>query len=249
MISRRDAVAGLLGTMAVPALAAAPAASSPQTGGGFRYETALTAGAAADERLPIVLALHFFSGTPAMMLGWLSKLNVKARIVAPYGKVAVDDGYAWWPEAAEKGVGGAELAIRLAAESLARFIDALLERHPTVGLPVAVGLSHGGDLSFALARRHPDKVGAAAPIGARLLTTLAPSSLPSPPLRKIDAFQGETDQIVPAAPNIRAVEGFRQSGAPVRLHLVPGVGHALPAALAADVRDTIESRIREMRGC
>jgi phospholipase/carboxylesterase len=245
MINRREAVAGMIGTMAVPALASAP--PEPQTAAGSKYETALTGGASAEEKLPMVLALHFFSGNPAQMLGWVSKITLKARIIAPYGNVPVDDGYAWWPEAAEKAAGGPEAAIRKAAASLAAFIDALLARHPTIGKPIVTGLSHGGDVSYALALLHPDKVSAAAPIGARILPALAPAGAAAS--RKIDAFQGETDPIVPAAPNIRAIETLRAVGIPIRLHLAPATGHALPAALGADVRDTIEGRIRELRQC
>lgn len=202
----------------------------------------LVAGAREGEQLPMLVAFHWYGARPDALRAWLRGIAVPARVILPYGPYPQGQGFAWWPEARAREQGAAAV-INAATDDAARTIAALVRRFPTSGRPIVTGLSHGGDIAFALAARHPDAIGASVPIAARLPEGAWPAAGHGP-LPRIDLFQGAIDAIVPVEETIATVAGLRARGVPIMLHYVPGVGHDFPAAMQADVRDRIEARLR-----
>lgn len=116
------------------------------------------------------------------------------------------------------------------AETLARVADGLAERLREYAPFIVTGVSQGGDLSLALALRHPDLVVAALPMLGMLPDELIPADAAGA-LPPINLFHGEADPQVPIGRARQTAQALTEYGVPVALHVYPGVGHALPDAL------------------
>lgn len=86
---------------AAPAAAqATPAAPAPArqtaTIGPYRYLTFVTGGARPDDRLPMIIGLHYSSATPERVASDFDAIGVPARIVLPQGRYPRRDGFSWF---------------------------------------------------------------------------------------------------------------------------------------------------------
>jgi hypothetical protein len=65
---------------------APPAASSSETeAAGLRFVERLTGGASPSERLPLIIGIHGYGGSPEHFGRVLTTLRVRARVILPYG--------------------------------------------------------------------------------------------------------------------------------------------------------------------
>lgn len=220
---------------AAPPIASARPEAGPPEAAGVRYLERLTGGAAAGERLPLIVAIHGLGDRPESFAPLFASLAIKARLVVPYGE-PWREGFSWFPpgsldDSAKLAAGTAGAADRLAA-----MIAAIVEARPTLGKPIVTGFSQGGMLSFTLAVRHPEVVGAAFPVGGLIAPSLVPAAWPmaaaAPP---ITAFHGEADARVPIERARASVAALRAAGMDATLRAYPGVGHAIPPPLRADL--------------
>jgi phospholipase/carboxylesterase len=223
-----------------PPVRLAPSAAAPKSPSGLRvaadleYLELVTGGANADERLPLIVAVHGLGDTPQGFAGLFDGFDARARVALPRAPDAHGPGWSWFSYRAE--IGEAELArgIDKATERLARAIDDVARTRPTLGRPIVTGFSQGGMLSFAVATERPSLVRAAFPIGGALPEPLWPASAPPKrhPLR-IVALHGEADTLVPLAPTRRAVDALTQRGFDTKLETFPGVAHSVPEPMRA----------------
>jgi phospholipase/carboxylesterase len=218
-----------------PAATAAPAASGPPEAAGVRYLERLTGGASADEPLPLVVAMHGLGDRPEAFAPVYTSLPARARLIVPYGE-PWNEGFSWFPPGSLDDPARLADGTARAADRVAAMIEVLSRTRPTRGKAIVTGFSQGGMLSFTLAVRHPELVAAAFPVGGLLAPALVPASWPmgkvAPPLL---AFHGEADERVPIARARASVEALRALGLDARLSSYPGVGHAIPPALRADL--------------
>lgn len=143
--------------------------------------------------------------------------------------------YSWF--ASSRSVSEEELAKQIGAQA-DRLAEAL-DRAPVPMKDIVVtGFSQGGMLSFALAVRHPDKVGTALPLGGALPTNLRPQQKGA---TKIRAFHGEIDNVVPLAPTNEAVQQLENQGWDVTLKTYPSVGHTVPRPMQVDYLKALQS--------
>ncbi|MFW5921229.1 MAG: alpha/beta hydrolase [Polyangiales bacterium] len=205
---------------------------------GIPYMEVVYGAAEVDDRLPMVVGIHGLGDRPRLPdLRW-SDLGRPYRIVMPQGPIAHGEGYAWF--AVRVGDDEPERLARALTEQaarLARAIDALRRRLPTVGTPVVAGGSQGGMMALALAVHHPERVGGAVVLMAWLPPGLVPDALDDglayPPIRSL---HGTEDEIVPLPPTRRLMARLEGLGLDVELHEVAGIGHAMNDEMNAAVR-------------
>jgi len=206
-----------------------------------------TNGATADERLPLIVALHGYGGTPEDVPRVLHDLSVRARVLAPRGLFPVGDGWGWFPPLRETAPDEVAPGITHAADIVAKQIADEVRTRPTCGVPIVIGFSQGGFLSYALAVRTPAVVSAAFPLSGFLPAALRPKTKPAD-APHITAFHGEADKIVSVSLDRETQEALAHAGYETQLQLYPGVGHAVPGPVATDVRLAIVRAIRDA-GC
>jgi phospholipase/carboxylesterase len=194
-----------------------------------RYIEHMTGGARAEERVPMIVALHPMDGDPADFLPLLRRYRRPARLILPYGHPS--GGMYFWYDSVDEDV--AAPRVTREADRIAAAIAALVAARPTVGKPLVTGFSQGGMMAFALAVTHPEALAAAFPISGRLPSSLYPSAaLSSGPrpttLPPVVAFHGASDLAVPTQGARASIAELRQAGYTAELHEYPGVEHDLP---------------------
>lgn len=205
----------------------ATARGTTEEAAGVRYLVRTTAGAAADARLPLVVAMHGLGDRPERF-GILDALPVAARVVTPFGLTPYGGGYSWFDLGDRTRM---HEGIAAAAGRVAAMLEVLVARYPTRGKPIVTGFSQGGMLSFALATQHPASIGAAFPLGGFLPSELivdAPTNAPP-----IVALHGEADRRVLFAPTERAVALLVDRGWSAALRAYPDVGHTVSPSMQA----------------
>ena len=246
--------------LASVALAAAIFASVPIAAGqeelrrdqasGLQYLEITTGGAAANDPVPLVVAIHGLGDRPESFRLLLDDLPAKARLVLPrapmpHGK----DGYSWFDFRADDEEGTAELGegIRQPAERIAQLIVALAKQHGGPVRAVVCGFSQGGMVAFALAAAHPELVAEAIPVSGYLPSPLWPKERPQArPLPKILALHGESDRLVPLESARWSVEALRSNGYDATLRSWPGVAHALSPPIRAALMTAVVSAVEEI---
>lgn len=203
---------------------------------GMRYLVMETGAAASDADLPMIVGLHYSSAKPEAMLEYFDTLDFPARVVLPQGEYPRRDGYSWFPtDYAQRGQAEQDAAAFATEKKLAVFIDDVRKRYPTRGKPAVMGISYGGDVSFLLAIRHPETVGASFPIAARFLPTWMPAANTCkphcPPIR---AMHGDADTTVPMKPTRAAAMKLKTLGYDVALTPYPGATHDFDARMERD---------------
>ncbi len=194
--------------------------------------------------LPMIIPLHFMGAGPAQILPLLlNHFDYPARAIAPYGLHTFETQFAWFPE---------DLYDKSEAEQ-ADFIDSIatvllesttewMDKFPTVGKPVVLGVSQGGDICFTLAAKHSDQFSLCLPIAGRLLTNeIVPKSNPG----IVRVHQGQDDPIVSVESARAATERLRSAQLDAEIREYTGVGHAVPLemreAIHVDIRTALES--------
>ena len=208
---------------------------------GVRYLEHMTGGARADERVPMIVALHPMGGDPADLLQLLRRYHRRARLILPYGHPS-GGMYIWYDSVSEDVA--APLVTR-EADRIAAALDALVAARPTVGKPLVTGFSQGGIMTFALAVTHPEALAAAFPISGLLPPSLYPSAaLSSGPrpatLPPVAAFHGASDLAVPTRGARASIAELRRVGYTAELREYAGVEH--------DTSDEEEGEIMERMG-
>ena len=193
--------------------------------------------------LPMIIPLHFMGSSPAQILPLLlHDFDAPVRVIAPYGLHTFETQFAWFPE---------DLYNKSETEQ-AEFIDATvkvllantavwLNKFPTVGKPIYLGVSQGGDICMTLAAKHSDQFSLCLPIAGRLLTE---EIEPKENAGIVRIHQGQDDHIVSIESVEAAAEKLRSAQLDVELRAYAEVGHAIPPemreAIHADIRTTLE---------
>ncbi|NVB42910.1 prolyl oligopeptidase family serine peptidase [Pseudenhygromyxa sp. WMMC2535] len=203
---------------------------------GVHYLEYLTGGAQAGDTLPMIIAIHGLGDSPQGFVGLFEGFDQPARVILPQGLDAYEPGWSWFPvRARDADIEGLAQGIAKAADALAPAVEALTKTYPTAGEPIVTGFSQGGMLSFTLAVRHGELFSAAFPVGGWLPPPLWPQSSPGPDSPPILAFHGDADRAVSFAPTQEAVAALDKLGYEVELRPYPGVGHAIPPAMRAEL--------------
>jgi phospholipase/carboxylesterase len=232
-------------SITMPVAAPSPRAEAgPPEAAGVRYLERTTGGASASDTLPLVIAVHGLGDRPESFAPVYAGVRARARLILPYGLDPWGEGFSWFPIGALDDPPRLAEGTSRAADRLAAMIAALVRARPTAGRPIVTGFSQGGMLSFTLAVRSPEAVGAAFPIGGLIALPLVPAAWPVGRVQpEIHAFHGDADDRVPVARVRATVERLRAIGLGAELTEYPGVKHAIPAAERADVARALDQAI------
>ena len=191
-----------------------------------------TGGAAAGDKVPLVIAIHGLGDRPDAFRGLFDGFAGRAHFVIPAGGLAWGEGYSWWPIVGKIDESNIVPGLSAAADRLANAIRTWSSG--AAGKPIVTGFSQGGMLSFALAARHPTLIGEAIPISGLEPPSFIPAAWPAGAPR-IVALHGEADSRVPFAIAASGVEKLRAAGAQVEWKTYPGVGHTITADMRRDL--------------
>ncbi len=200
----------------------------------------VTGGASADEALPLVIALHGLGDEPTNYSEFFKTFDRKVRFVFPRGRLPHEEGYAWMqPSGPTAKVGP---MIENSTDRVASLIDETVKSRPTKGKAIVTGFSQGGVISFMVAARHPERVGAAIPVAGVLPQFAWPDEarfLGHSPI--IRALNGETDELIPALDVRRCVVKLRMLKVDATMRLYRGVGHSISSAMRDDYFSTLSA--------
>ncbi len=194
----------------------------------------MAGGARADERVPMIVAMHGMGGEPAGMLPIFRNYARRARIILPFGHPS--GGMYQWFVSPRDDV-DAETIVR-ETDRVAGAIVALVASRPTIGRPLVTGFSQGGMVTFALAVTHPELIAAAFPIGGSLPIALFSRSQ-STALPPITAFHGTLDLAVPTQNARDSIIELKRAGFAAELIEYPGLAHDISDSEDADILERI----------
>jgi phospholipase/carboxylesterase len=189
---------------------------------------------------PLVVALHGRGADEASMIALSAHLPSEVTVAAPRAPIAAGTGYAWF---ANRGIGRpvAE-SIRAVANALFAWLDDVAGQHTHV---VVLGFSGGTAMGGGLLLARPEWFDGAALLSGTLPWDAGFDTSPGrlaglPLLWSIDP----EDDVIPRDLVLRS-EGWltTESGADLRLHDRPGIGHAITADQFADVGDVIAAAV------
>lgn len=222
------------------ALASPAAAEAPP----LQFVELTTAGAAADARLPLVIAVHGLGDRPERFAALLKDLPVAARVVVPRAPAAHGGGFSWFPVRVPVAgpQPGLEEGLRASTQKLAALARHLATARPTVGRPIVTGFSQGGMLSFALAVGHPDVFAAALPIAGALPRSMWPAK--GAPTTRVRAFHGDADRVISVDDARDLMRHLTDHGWDATLGTFQGVGHGVPPIMRASLHAELAAAIR-----
>jgi phospholipase/carboxylesterase len=179
--------------------------------------------------LPMLVFIHGRGDRPRIPRERFMGLDEPVRLIIPRAPKTYGRGFTWLPVSARSGESPALVdAIRDTSAHLANAVEALVDRHPTLGSPIVMGFSQGGMLTFALAVHHPEVVGAAFPLAGWLPPSLMPSEQRAqgryPAIR---ALHGEDDRILPVERTEVSAADLEELGFEVELVTFEDIPHEM----------------------
>ncbi len=207
------------------------------------YVELVTAGAAPDEPLPLIVAVHGLGDRPEDFALLLRDLPVKARVIVPRAPTPHGRGFSWFPVRIPYRDDQPEMVdgVRSATGQLVELLERVARARPTLGRPILMGFSQGGILTFAVVSARPGLLSAAFPVAGALPATLWPAPVASSTV--VHAFHGDADPVVPVSAARQIVAELRRQGWDASIGTFRAVPHALPpmmrAALSAEIAGAV----------
>lgn len=211
---------------------------------GLTYLEVVTGGAAFDDSLPIVVAIHGLGSKPESFYSLMAVIDQPTRLILPRGIDAHSEGWSWFPlrardEDIESLSAGIDKAATLLVASLRELEGAV--KSPKNTRMVLTGFSQGGMLSFTVATKAPELFSHVIPVGGWLPGPLLPEAdakgLSHSP--EFVALHGDADPAVKIQPTRDAVTALQAKGYKVELHEYPGVEHAIPPDMRAEFNELL----------
>jgi phospholipase/carboxylesterase len=190
-----------------------------------------------EDVVPIVVAIHGLGDAPENFVHLVEGFDTPSRFIVPRAIDPHGEGWSWFPvRARDPDVEALSRGIADAADKIAAALRALEVPTPNSGGLVVTGFSQGGMLSFTLATRHPELFTAAIPVGGWLPPPLyLDDSGREAPYPWIVALHGDADPAVRIEPTRESVRHLSELGVDATLHEYPGVRHAIPPAMRAEL--------------
>jgi len=240
MLSRREALALGLVTLGLPAASACARSKTPAWPRRTKHEGVdfieLFPGHA-DESSPLVVAIHGMGDKPDNWIDSWRTFPARAQIALPRAFTRHGDGFSWFEF--RDGMTDEQFGTEVGAseEKLWKGIAKLAGARRVL----VTGFSQGGILSFAIASRHPDRVAKAFPVAGSCPGPLLPKNKAK--AAPLVAFHGTADPVLAFKWGKAAVDAFREQGNEAVLREYPGVGHAVPSDLRADLWAEIQKAL------
>lgn len=199
----------------------------------LEYHEVLTGGATADEKLPMIVAIHGLGDEPVSFGTGFRTLPFKARVILPRAPSPHGSGFSWYVSHRHTKDPKLRLdTIRDSSARLERLMRHLAGARSTVGKPLVTGFSQGGLMSFVIAARYPDLVAKAVPVAGDLPTEFLPGKASAgKALPVIRALHGGKDPVFQATDTAERIEALKRIGYDAGILVFPDVGHSVPPAM------------------
>ena len=203
----------------------------------LRHIIILTGGAKADQRLPLIVALHGLGNSSEGFARLFTTFQQPARVLLPEGPLpARGQGHSWFRIRLTDGhLRLNEQQILEASEQIALLTNQIQKEKPTLGQPILTGFSQGGILSYALALHHPDSFSYVLPVAGWLPESLLPKEIQTEAAPRIRALHGEADPIVRYAPTKQLHDRLNKLGLDAKLKSYPAVRHTINTPMRAEL--------------
>jgi phospholipase/carboxylesterase len=215
-------------TEEVPPESLAPVAQKTKE---LDYLVALTGDVSAEAAAPMLVLIHGYGGTPEKMLKSFENLPGPARVVSLRGDPTPRRGFVWFPvRVQDPDIERLASGLTHAGARIAKQLEVLVERYPTLGRPVIAGFSQGGMLAVELGLKHPERVGASIVLSGYYPPLSYPTEGPgewSPPFFSV---HGTADPVLPIAAMREAIAAIEGRGYNVKHWEYEGMEHGLSAA-------------------
>ncbi len=210
------------------------------------YIEVLTGEAKTEETLPMVAVVHGLGDRPESFTPFLDVLEEKTRVILPRAPTPWGGGHAWFDKSRDGNWEQLSDGMASSAKRLAHLLSHLAKTRPTKGLPIIVGFSQGGMLSYAVASNYPRTIRLAVPISGLLPRPLwlaaKDVSISYPRIR---ALHGTVDRIVPITYARDTVSHLKKIGLDVTLEEYPMVSHTISYAMRKKVLDLVRQELRK----
>jgi phospholipase/carboxylesterase len=197
-----------------------------------------------EARLPLLMQLHGRGDRARLPEGAYDNVSSPLRILIPQAPQPLGFGFTWAPVSvtAHKPITlGAALASE--ARRLTRVLRHVESIREVDGRPIVTGFSQGAMLSYTLAVRHPEAIGAALPVSGWIPPHLVPRHTQHAARVPILAVHGTADPIVKIGPTRVAVRRLRHLGYDVHLDEFPGAKHEMTAAMRRRHRELLRQAL------
>jgi phospholipase/carboxylesterase len=229
---------------------AAPGPDGWGRAGPLRYLERTLAGGDPREPLPLVVMIHGMGDAPRF--DWFREaavIKTPMRLIMPQAPTPYYGGFSWFPyDPAAPDPAALARGVATATEQIARAIEVLHARRPSVGRTIVAGFSQGGMLSYALALHKPALVAVSLPISGFLPEPLWPAQRPRGiRFPRIVAMHGDRDDVVPIAPARVLHAALTARGYESTLREFAGVRHQITAEMALYLVALLESAASSSR--
>jgi phospholipase/carboxylesterase len=184
----------------------------------------------ADDRSPVIYALHGRSDTPEHFSSLFKSFPARAEIAVPRAFETKGFGFQWF----EWDLGTSEQQFAANAGAAEEKLWPLLQEHAHGRKIIIVGFSQGAVMAYLLAARHPDDIAAAFPIAGRVAMSQWSNGARTAPLFPM---HGTLDERVSIVHGRETAQGFH-----VELREFEGVKHQIPDAM----RDELFAHVAEV---
>lgn len=194
----------------------------------IRHRVDYSAGAESHQRLPMLVLIHGFGGTPDKMYQSFGSVDVPARVVSLRGKSGKRRGFFWFPVDVENpDIPGLSRDLLSTGQHVAEELRSLTTRFPTHGLPVVLGFSQGAMIALELGVHHSDNIGASVIVAGYYPPPLYSGESFSPSTKPLVAIHGTADEVLPIEHMRTALQVLALSDVKIEFHEYEGMKHSV----------------------
>ena len=198
---------------------------------------------------PLVIFLHGYGSNEADLFGIKDQLPADYTYLSAQAPTAMgDDAYQWFRKKPGGGdYDGVTADLASSSQRIEAFVAAAAEKyHTPAGKVILVGFSQGAIMSYEVALRHPQAVGAIAVLSGSLLPVLHAELKPSAGLSRLPVFigHGTDDPQLPVKDATQAYTILQGLNVRPQLHIYPGMVHTISEAEIADLKAWMASALK-----
>ncbi|MEQ1553251.1 MAG: dienelactone hydrolase family protein [Ferruginibacter sp.] len=196
------------------------------------------------ENLPLLIAFHYFGGSPNEIIADYNGIKNPVRIIIPKGNYKEGDGYSFYPSDYYEKDSLTQISLsKITVDSLAKFVRSIENKFKQKA--IISGFSQGGDIALLLAIHYPELCKASLPFAAVIHSNIA-QELKHKPIKKIPIylFQGEIDKVVSVLKTKKQVDEIGKM-LKIKLYTYPNLGHNISAQMKIDYSEIISKMTTE----
>lgn len=214
---------------------------------GFQYKEIVVNAAPEDDKLPLIIGLHWMRSNPDEFSAFLKDIKSPARILLLEGNYTFKEGFSFYPVVPEnyyKMNDDSKLKVlKSEGDKLAEFIKTAVKKYPSTKKPVIIGASQGGDLSYYIGIEYNHLIGLSCPLLATIDERLIIEAKPKP-MALIHAFHGEDDPIVKVQTATNHIKALQKSQFNAMITTFKGVQHDISKEMQNDFTLLIDSYLK-----